>query len=217
MAGLQTLFLLLVAKHPANHYLLPLAVSLSFNMALVTYTLRRARKYNLCVATMSLLALGALGLSLSKVASALAAFRTVAKANVAFYERLSKKYDPSVRVDSYSCSSPQFALLFGDGYCHEHFAGLIRQRWPGISYFSIFDAKFVTADGRISPEAMLSTRPILYLYGSAQELEPRQSAFPKDASFAVLDRQGSLVLLEVRAAPGTPRELLLPRPALGLP
>ena len=39
LAGIQGAFLLLVAKHPAHHYLLPLVVSLSLSMALVTYTL----------------------------------------------------------------------------------------------------------------------------------------------------------------------------------
>ena len=45
LAGIQLGFLLLVAKHPADHYLLPVVVSLSLSTALVVYTLDGMRNY----------------------------------------------------------------------------------------------------------------------------------------------------------------------------
>ena len=121
LAGIQGGFLLLVAKHPAHHYLLPLVVSLSLSMALVVYTLHGIKNYWGWVAGLALLSLAALCLSLYKVASSAAGARAAAKANMAFYERISHKYDSSLRADFYSCSSPEFALLFGDGYCRRAF------------------------------------------------------------------------------------------------
>jgi hypothetical protein len=126
---------------------------------------------------------------------------------VAFYEIISQNYDRSLRADFYTCSSPEFALLYGDGYCRGNFSRLIQQRWPNIFYFSIFDSKFVTKDDRLTPEAMLRIHPVLYLYGAADKIDSRKGDFPEGTRFTVLEKVDGLTLTEVRSGSATDFDL----------
>jgi hypothetical protein len=98
-------------------------------------------------------------------------------------------------------------LLYGDGYCRGYFSRLIQQRWPNIFYFSIFDSKFVTKDGGLTPEAMLRIHPVLYLYGAANKIDPRKGDFPEGTRFTILEKANGLALTEVRSALATDFDL----------
>jgi hypothetical protein len=85
LAGIQAAFLILVAKHPAHHYLLPLVVSLSLSMALVTYTLNEMAMRWAWVGGLAGASLVALGLVLATVATSAAQASAHRKANIAFH------------------------------------------------------------------------------------------------------------------------------------
>jgi hypothetical protein len=203
LAGIQGGFLLLVAKHPADHYLLPVVVSLSLSMALVVYTLHWIKNYWGWVAGLALLILAALGLALSDVASSANGARAAAKAKMAFYERISHNYDSSVRADFYSCSSPEFALLFGDAYCRGHFSSLIHKRFPELFYFHIFESRFYTSNEVLTPEEMMRIHPVVYLHGAAQYIDPLKKDFPDGTRFTVLECADGQAIIEVQARPAT--------------
>jgi hypothetical protein len=170
-------------------------------MALVVYTLHGIKNYWGWVAGLALLSLAALGLALSDVASSAAGARAAAKAKMAFYERISHKYDSSVRADFYSCSSPEFALLFGDEYCRGHFSSLIYKRFPKLFYFGIFDSRFVTSNQMLTPEEMMQIHPVVYLHGAAQYIDPLKKDFPDGTRFTVLESAHGQAIIEVQAGP----------------
>jgi hypothetical protein len=80
---------------------------------------------------------------------------------------------------------------------------LIQQRWPGIFCFSIFDSNFVTQDSRLTPEVVLRSHPVLYLYGVAEKIDPRKGDFPQGTRFTVLEKANELTLTAVRSRSAT--------------
>jgi hypothetical protein len=201
LAGIQGAFLLLVAKHPAHHYLLPLVISLSLSMALVTYTLHELKNYWGWVAGLTILSLAALCLSFYKVAASARNAKAATKANMAFYERIQQKYDSSLRAGFYSCSSPEFALLFGNGCCGGHFSSIIHKRFPKLVYFNIFNSRFYTSNEVLTPEEMMRIHPVVYLQGEPSAIDPLKKDFPDGTRFTVLERANGQAIIEVQAGP----------------
>ncbi len=203
LAGIQLGFLLLVAKHPADHYLLPVVVSLSLSTALVVYTLDGMRNYWGWVAGFAVLCAAGLCLSLHKVASMAAGEKAAADAKTLFYEQIRYKYDSSLRADFYTCSSPEFALLFGDAYSGGHFFDLINKRFPNRVYFNIFESCFVIGNQMFTPEEIMRSHPLVYLHGAPQQLDPLKKDFPGGTRFTVLEYANGQAIIEVQAGAAT--------------
>jgi hypothetical protein len=167
VAIVQTIGLLLVAKHPKSHYLLPLALSAGLNVVLGLQLLRPppagARRHPFAAAGLGAAAAVILvGTQLGHLSSALRAARDEQFRHAVRAEQLCRD---GVRVDYYRSSSPAFALGFGNGAAWRLYAKPLAVLYPHRIFFNVVVGGFESFEGRVSPSEAFA-RGRLYLVGN---------------------------------------------------
>lgn len=163
----QLFGLLLVAKHPHPRYLLPLALSSTFNVALLVglaahlpapATARRA------LTALAVIALVAALFTGRDVRALMRELHVVQHAQLAHSHRADALAVGGVRVDYYRSSDPAFALYFGNNTAWRFYAGPLAQLHPSRIFFSFGASRFENFSGAIPPATLFRDRPI-YLVG----------------------------------------------------
>jgi hypothetical protein len=170
--GMQILCFFAIAKHPADHYLIPLCVSTGFNLVLLFYAIgtpnggvirKLAGGFTLAV----LLFLGLK--SFSEVTPDL--YRSMHDLKVdrlRLYQHAKELTQNDVRVDYYFSDSPTFPLAFGNDCSGRVFAPLLSSLYPNVLFFNVFNSRFETFADSITPESILRKYDHLYFLGAPQ-------------------------------------------------
>lgn len=200
---LQLLSFLLIAKHPNNHYLIPLDLSTGLNLLLMDEAFRRPgatpRGKGLIIATLGVLTVvGITNLSF-KVTAYHKALRLARHDQLSFYARVNVRTRDAVRVDYYRSISPEFAFYFGNAYAGGAFAGALKEKYPRALFYNIFDGLFEDFTNSIEPPEVLRRYSHLYFLGNPNLFH--SSGFGTQRYFNAkglkeIDHQGDYVLQE---------------------
>jgi hypothetical protein len=171
----QTIGLLLVAKHANLHYLLPLYLTLSLNLILLIKTIgtikEGAAQRGLLVLLCGLVIAGGLWAG-SRTIELNEILKRLSKDQLEIYRiaRLSPLGVP--RADYYRSPTPEFALCFGNDFARRAFSKRLKERFPTALFFNIFTGKFEDFDSFIEPRAFFSTHRQVLFFGDGGILLP---------------------------------------------
>ncbi len=179
--AVQALGLMIVAKHPAPRYALPLAVSAAFNVSLLLELMRssaigRPRTIVRTIAALAALtAVAAIGHELRTSSRDL---RSDRDDEIEMKRRVDERAPQSKRIEYYRSSSPEFALFIGNGHAWRFFAPLLSELHPNRVFFDVIRGRFESFAGAIATEGVFSDGPrVLFGDGNLEKLAPGVS-FP---------------------------------------
>jgi hypothetical protein len=168
--GMQIVCFFAIAKHPADHYLIPLCVSTGFNLVLLFYAIGPAncgliRKLPGGLPLVVLLFLGLK--SFSEVTPELyTSMHDLKVDRLRLYRHAKELTQNDVRVDYYFSDSPTFPLAFGNDYSGGVFGPLLAGLYPNVLFFNVFNSRFETFTEFITPESILRKYDHLYFLGA---------------------------------------------------
>ncbi len=160
---------LLAAKHPAEHYVLPIAAgssSVAFAALAGLRAVEQAERWRWSrfVPILLLLAVACSGPFLfeatkAEVGGKLRSLKLgVAGANA---QPIGLR-----RLEYYRADSPAYALYFGNSYAHNGYSSLLQKRYPAAAFLNVFSGQIEGFGTRIDPRAYFSDPTPVLVVGS---------------------------------------------------
>lgn len=191
----QVIAVLLVAKHPRPHYLLPAALSTALNVALAFQIIaawpqekRRRTMYvtaGVALATASII----LFVHLPQFSRRLRQARDLQLEQTRHADEIARD---GVRVDYYRSSSLAFALYFANGSAWRLYAEPLARLHPGHIFFNAALGRFETYSGRLAvTDVFHNDKLFLAGDGSIEHLPPGVIVpLPQGWRMTLIDRTG---------------------------
>ncbi|PTX95556.1 hypothetical protein [Opitutus sp. ER46] len=197
----EILAVLMVAKHPRPHYLLPAMVAAALNIGLMLELMPRTGPTGRQASTRLAWAAAMLvtGLfaawRLTDFAHELGAARDRQLASAA---GVPSRGD-ALRVEYYRCSSPTFALYFGNGSAWGMFGPMLSELYPGRVFFNRFTGTYDLFSGPTRRDALPPRARILLVGDGAIEQLPGRVTPPQPAGahLRVVQRTADQVVHEI--------------------
>ncbi len=194
--GAQLISLLTVAKHPAEHYLIPLSLTTGLNLVLVLFVflsdgqsaVRRAIGW---LALASLLVFGLINF-VQDTPDLYADLKEQAADNQRLYKHAKEIAVNNQRVDYFFSDSPEYALCYGNDFAAKAFGQQLSNLYPGRLFFNIFNNRFETFTDYIEPKVELQKYDHLYFLGTKGHLPTIDGLDP--ATFETIDHAGDTYL-----------------------
>jgi hypothetical protein len=190
VATMQTIGLLLVAKHPKPHYLLPLALTGGLNVVLCLQGVRPRPAWSPGLAVAGLGATAAVLLVGAQVARLSRNLRDARDLQLLHAQHAEALCRDGVRVDYYRSSSPAFALAFGNGSAWRWFAKPLAALYPDRIFFNVVRGGFESFAGRRSPPEASASRRLYFVGNGSIASSAIQGQLPPGWRLAELDRLG---------------------------
>jgi hypothetical protein len=192
----QLISLLTVAKHPAQHYLIPLFITTGLNLVLVLFAFQTGEQ-SAARGTIGWLALAGLlvvGLTnfVQETPALYANLRGQAANHLRLYKHAKEIAINNQRVDYFFSDSPEFAICYGNDFAGRAFGEQLSRIYPDRLFFNIFINRFETFTEYIDPKDELQKYDILYFLGSKGGFPTVDGLDP--ATFETIDQAGSICL-----------------------
>jgi len=191
VTAVQGLGVLLVAKHPSPHYLLPVTLLSALDVVLLLQLLRQLpppprRRALLAGASVALATATALVAGdVVRLGHELQAAREVQLQQTRRADELSAD---GLRVDYYRSSSLPFALYFGNSSAWRLYGGRLEQLHPRRVFFNISTGWFESFSHRLPPTEVLGVRKV-YLVGNSPI-----ARLPPGWRMTLVERDGDLTI-----------------------
>ncbi len=193
--ALQLISYFAVAKHPNNHYLIPLFLTTGLSLVLLFYAFRtHTSAISRAIGWLTLIGLISLGFKdfLTKTPATYSDLRDQQKELLRLYRHAKEITKNDVRVDYFRSDSPEYPLCYGNDYAGGAFGKLLARMYPNALFFDVFTKKFETFTGFIDPETELQKHDHLYFLGSRKEF-PKVDGLDPD-TFETIDQAGDCYL-----------------------
>jgi hypothetical protein len=192
----QLISLLTVAKHPADHYLIPLCITTGLNLVLVLFAFQTGEQSAARGATgwLALAGLLVVGLTnfVQETPALYADLREQAANHLRLYKHAKEIAINNRRVDYFFSDSPEFALCYGNDFAGGAFGERLTQLYPDRLFFNIFNDRFETFTKYINPKDELQKYDHLYFLGSKDRFPKVEGLDP--ATFETIDQAEEICL-----------------------
>jgi hypothetical protein len=192
----QLISLLTVAKHPAEHYLIPLGITTGLNLVLVLFAFQSGEQSAVRrgISWLALASLLAVGLTnfVQETPDLYAYLREQTADHLRLYRHAKEIAINNQRVDYFFSDSPEYALCYGNNYAGNAFGQQLSNLYPGRLFFNIFNSRFETFTDYIEPKVELQKYDHLYFLGTKGHLPTLDGLDP--ATFETIDHAGEIYL-----------------------
>ncbi len=179
----QFIQLLLVAKHPNHHYMIPAFCLSGASMVLLFVIFKRNLKGAALAAFYACLAVALLFVSYKRVDS-LRYLRASAVESIAeirgLRANLDKEFAGRAVVEYWGASSPYFALKFGLQYNGGFYASLAEELYPGRYFYNLWTREFSRFDATLNAEELPAPDGWFIMHGAPFESPVFRSYLPPD-------------------------------------
>jgi hypothetical protein len=193
--ALQLISYLAVAKHPNNHYLIPLFLTTGLSLVLLFYAFRtHTSAMSRAIGWLTLIGLLSLGFKdfVTETLATASDLRDQQKELLRLYQHAKEITKNDVRVDYFFSDSPEYPLCYGDVAASGAFGQLLARMYPKALFFDVFNGKFQTFTEMIDPEVELQKHDHLYFLGN-RKFFPRVDGLDPD-TFETIDHAGDYYL-----------------------
>jgi hypothetical protein len=192
----QLISLLTVAKHPAEHYLIPLFITTGLNLVLVLFAFQTGEQSAVrrAIGWLALASLLVVGLTnfVQETPALYANLREQAADHLRLYKHAKEIAINNQRVDYFFSDSPEYALCYGNDYAAKAFGQQLSSIYPGRLFFNIFNSRFETFTDYIDPKVELQKYDHLYFLGTKGQFPAIDGLDP--ATFETIDHAGEIYL-----------------------
>ena len=192
----QLISLLTVAKHPAEHYLIPLCITTGLNLVLVLFAFQSGEQSAVrrAIGWLALASLLVVGLTnfIQETPDLYADLRQQAADHLRLHKHAQEIAVNNQRVDYFFSDSPEYALCYGNNYAGNAFGQQLSNLYPGRLFFNIFNSRFETFTDYILPQVELQKYDHLYFLGTKGHLPTVDGLDP--ATFETIDHAGEIYL-----------------------
>jgi hypothetical protein len=170
--ALQVLGFILVAKHPGQHYLIPLYLSTGLNLVALYEAIRSSRRFSVPAwfGTVALLGLLVWPLydSFGNTMKWYSFLRNWMQQQLSVYHRMRSLTKGDLRIDYYRSNSPEFAAFFGNVYANYSFSPILRTHYPRGMFAMHFapDMKVYTFGAVLAPASVAQGHRRFFLFGN---------------------------------------------------
>ncbi|HYP54344.1 MAG TPA: hypothetical protein VEQ42_12425 [Pyrinomonadaceae bacterium] len=178
----QLVQLLVVAKHPNAHYLIPALGLAGCNLAL-SYHVLRERVGRARFALVFLFLVAGLFVAYRQLDAALYlrnSLRASSREALELRARLEGEFAGRTRVEYWGASSPDFALKFGLEYNGGRYAELIEERRPGRFFYNLWTRQFSTFTRAADASSLAAPGDWFLLHGAPFENEAFRRYLPAE-------------------------------------
>jgi hypothetical protein len=194
--GVQLVSLLTVAKHPAEHYLIPLSITTGLNLVLVLFAFQSGQQSAVrrAIGRLALASLLLIGLTnfVQDTPDLYADLKEQAADHQRLYKHAKEIAINNQRVDYFFSDSPEYALCYGNDFAAKAFGQQLSNLYPGRLFFNIFNNRFETFTDYIEPKIELQKYDHLYFLGTKGNLHTIDGLDP--AAFETIDHAGDTYL-----------------------
>lgn len=194
--GIQLVSFLVIAKHPAIHYIIPLTITTGLNLALLLVASQGAGSPPIgrAIGWLILVGLVLLGSKdfIHRTKRTYVTLRHETADELRLYHHAKAITQNDVRVDYYLSDSPEFPLGFGNHFAGDAFGAVLTRLYPDILFFDIFSGQFENFTESIEPAVVLKKYDHLYFLGHRDTLSKIDGFDP--ARFETIDHAGPYYL-----------------------
>ena len=192
----QLISLLTVAKHPAEHYLIPLCITTGLNLVLVLFAFQSGEEsvVRRAIGWLALASLLVVGLTnfVQETPTRCADLRKKTADFLRLYKHAQEIAINNRRVDYFFSDSPEYALCYGNDFAAKAFGQQLSNLYPDRLFFEMFTARFETFTDSIEPKVELQKYDHLYFFGTKGHLPTVDGLDP--ARFETIDHAGDIYL-----------------------
>jgi len=193
---IQLISFLAIAKHPSDHYLIPLGTTAGLELVLLFFACKDPGTFAVCrvmgrLILVGLLILGSTAFLFGTRETYLSLRRETAD-QLRLYKHARAITKNDVRVDYFFSDSPEFPLAYGNDFAGDVFSAILERLYPNALFFDVFGGKFGTFADSIEPAQVRKKYDHLYFLGAQNSL-PKIEGFDP-GTFETIDQVGGYYL-----------------------